>query len=111
ASCLCQHLFRRVDSDNLGVEANRESFRKASRATTQVEDRPDALIFHVCRDHVHPKIEKLRPMIATAVVGRGYVSCVVVHISKGAAQDDSLLTRADRVDRARRLSTIQNLER
>src|SRR6266550_4739630 len=38
-------------------------------------------------------------MIATAVVGRGYISCVVVHISKGAAQDDSLLTRADRVER------------
>jgi hypothetical protein len=33
-------------------------------------------------------------MLATTVIGRGYVSCVVVHISK-APPDDPLVTRAN----------------
>ncbi len=49
------------------------------RGGTQIQNRLDPPIPDVCRDHVHPKIEKLRPMIATTVIGRGYVSCVVVH--------------------------------
>src|SRR5258708_39046544 len=52
------------------------------RGGTQIQNRFDPPIPDVCRDHVHPKIEKLRPMIATTVIGRGHVSCVVVHIRK-----------------------------
>ena len=60
ASCLFQHLYRRVDADDFRTEPDRESFGKSSSAATQVQDRFDALIFHLGRNNVYPKIERLR---------------------------------------------------
>ncbi|HMG71973.1 MAG TPA: hypothetical protein VK582_00615 [Pyrinomonadaceae bacterium] len=47
------------------------------------------------RDNVHPKIEKLRTMIATTVIGNRYVSCVVVHIFQRSTTADPVVTRAN----------------
>jgi hypothetical protein len=56
ASCLVQHFFRGVNADNLRVKTSCQTLGKASRATTEVQDRFDPLIFHVRRDNIHPEI-------------------------------------------------------
>lgn len=74
---LFQHLRRRINADDVGVEVRGQRVREPAGAATQIEDGPRST--DVGCDGTHPQIQERRSVVTAKVVDGRDVGRVVVH--------------------------------
>jgi hypothetical protein len=79
ATCLIDHLLRRVHADDLDTEVRGQKFGKPSGATTEVDDHRDRIAVDMFGEQVLPEPSRLRCEGTPFIVGRRDIGFVVIH--------------------------------